>query len=327
MHLLLVKIWGREIHESFATVLLLTQSRLGRTSLPMRGIEKTTHIASAEEEGKRLDHALSSLAPGLGLRALRRIWERWEVLVDGAPRKKGHRIQAGQRIELRERPMEQQGAALRIEVVKETHEYIALYKPPGLDSAIIQGREGAPGRAPAEQQLREIFPGGGVCLLNRLDRPTSGLLLSAKNERAARAFQDYENQGRVEKRYYALVHGAVESPLTLKRALDTANRKKSKALKQETPDPLRWTKARPVKTINTEQGGRTLFDVRIKKGARHQIRAHLAEAGRPIVGDALYGEAEENSLLYLFHYRITFPGFDAEQRPEWKVCEQLEALS
>ena len=56
----------------------------------------------------------------------------------------------------------------------------------------------------------------------------------------------------------------------------------------------------------------------IAKGARHQIRAHLAAYGYPILGDTIYEKTEnDEGRLYLHHARIIFPGFTAVCPPQW----------
>ncbi|MBU1247724.1 MAG: RluA family pseudouridine synthase, partial [Proteobacteria bacterium] len=60
--------------------------------------------------------------------------------------------------------------------------------------------------------------------------------------------------------------------------------------------------------------GTTFVRAIIARGARHQIRAHLAAAGHPIVGDALYGTAGERLCLY--HTALDFPGFSVRLDPD-----------
>jgi len=73
--------------------------------------------------------------------------------------------------------------------------------------------------------------------------------------------------------------------------------------------------------------GRTLVRVRIQAGARHQIRAHLAAANLPIVGDPLYGDPESplEARLYLHHRRLEFLDFKAFCPPPW--LRELEKIT
>ena len=69
----------------------------------------------------------------------------------------------------------------------------------------------------------------------------------------------------------------------------------------------------------------TLLQITIQRGARHQIRAHLAAAGHPIVGDHLYGR-HPGRVMYLHHAAISLPGFEAQCPPPWPA-ELLERLA
>jgi 23S rRNA pseudouridine1911/1915/1917 synthase len=119
----------------------------------------------------------------------------------------------------------------------------------------------------------------------------------------------------VTKEYLAVVEGELAEPLELKRRLDTDDRKRTRVLGRLSPESAAWTLVWPQAAL---PGKRTLVRVRIQSGARHQIRAHLAAAFLPIVGDPLYAEAPgAGDSLYLHHSLLEFKGFRAECPPPW----------
>jgi 23S rRNA pseudouridine1911/1915/1917 synthase len=185
-------------------------------------------------------------------------------------------------------------------------------KPGGLASASI----GPGGRESLEDHLPELFPGREAVLLGRLDTATSGIVAVAFSPEAAARFRLAEDRGQAGKTYLAVVRGRVPGPFTAANELDTARRKKTRVLAQDTDDPRRVTRIVP---LGHDPGtGLTLVRADIAKGARHQIRAHLAAHGHPIYGDTLYGnEKGEDDRLYLHHARIIFPGFAAVCPPQW----------
>lgn len=274
--------------------------------------------------GLRLDQALELLLPGSGLRERKRVWERFAVLVDGRPRPKGYRVQAGQilgLVPLEDAPGPAVGAlpeGLRV-VGQSTGRMAALFKPAGLHSAAVAGRPGPS----VEASLPLFWPGRFARLVNRLDQATSGLVLAALSRESWAAYRVLEDEGRVEKAYVALVRGELARPLVLARTLDTADRKRVRVLAAESADPLRRTRVEPLAALPEQ--GLTLVRARIAKGARHQIRAHLAAAGLPIVGDDLYGGPEESGAggLRLHHFRVTLPDFQASAPPLWPEWEGL----
>lgn len=200
--------------------------------------------------------------------------------------------------------------SLPVEIVAENEMFAALRKPGGLHSAAIAGRLGDC----VERRLPGLFPGRFSELLNRLDGPTSGLLLVGLQPDAGACFRELEDAGKVRKFYLAMVHGSVLEPFTVTNALDTANRAVTKVL-EDAAEPLRHTLVEPLGMFP----GRpfTLVRAEIRKGARHQIRVHLAHAGHPILGDAVYGRGEPGDILHLHHCRLVMPGFKASCAPGW----------
>ncbi len=292
-------------------------------------------VVSPEFHDARLDAALTLLFPEhdrMGPRQLRRLWERFQVLVDGRLRPKGFHVQAGQTLSLRALPERavdtapfSLSAPVLPRIVAETAHYAALDKPAGLHSQRLAGRD----TPSAEALLPRLWSDRPARLCIRLDRDTTGLLLVAFSDAALAAFRDLEDQGRVDKRYLAVVHGRIPGPLLADQALDTARRAVTRVLPQPSPDPLRHTAVEPL----AHAADLTLVRCRIRKGARHQIRAHLAALGHPILGDPLYGldtppdrgadalgsprTPHDAGLLRLHHHALAFPGFAASCLPPW----------
>lgn len=266
---------------------------------------------SSASEGARLDKFMLELLPESGLRERRRLIENGYVLVNGKTRKTGFKVFSGAVVtffEPEERACSMEIAS-RLSIVGEEDEYAVIHKPSDIHSAWVAGS-----REPtAEECLSDLFPGKEAILANRLDKLTSGLLLIAFGAENENRFREQEDAGHVEKFYYAKVHGVPDGGFIVKNKLDTADRKRTKVLK-EYADPVRWSL---VEMVGGFDDGTALVEVRISKGARHQIRAHLAYAGFPIVGDPLYGVGGEQGLMYLHHRRIVFPGFEAVYEPEW----------
>lgn len=130
-------------------------------------------------------------------------------------------------------------------------------------------------------------------LCHRLDNQTSGLILLAKSQAAADAVDLAMNAGEMRKQYLAIVSG-IPVP---KKADRTAYLTKDAAharvqvINQAAPD------ARLIQTAYDTlltQGGLSLLSVTLHTGRTHQIRAHLAYLGYPVLGDDLYGSRIEN---------------------------------
>lgn len=277
-------------------------------------------IISQDDEGKRLDAALAAFYPDMGLRARRRLWEWCRVLLDGRAAGPGAYARAGQTLEII--PLESASPGddflwKGVRVINSTDSFCAIFKPAGLPSAAVKGGRNHSVEEFVRDNWSRFGAGEPPLLCNRLDTPTSGLLLWAFGRDNVERFRVLETEGRVEKRYYALVRGAAPEELYMDSALDMAGREKTRVL--DTPDADRARHSAAVRLALLERKGEeaSLMDVTIRRGARHQIRAHLAAAGFPIIGDALYGFGGD--MLFLHNYRVSFAGFSAEEAPAWPV--------
>ena len=139
--------------------------------------------------------------------------------------------------------------------------------------------------------LRAFTP--SVC--NRLDRNTSGLITFAKTYPAARLLSGLFADRSLHKYYLAPVLGTVEAPGHLRAYLrkdETDNRVLIREAYFEGASLIE-TAYEPVGIF----GNCTLLKILLVTGKTHQIRAHLASLGHPLLGDAKYGDAEENRRL------------------------------
>lgn len=190
--------------------------------------------------------------------------------------------------------------------------FAALEKPAGLHTVILAKKE----NDSLEKQLPDLLPNQNACLLNRLDQGTSGVVLVALNTQKAEKWKNYENAGLVKKYYLALVAGEPPDHCLIKYALDTRHRRKTKILKTEA-EPLRYTEIFTRVRHISSLSNLTLIECLIHKGARHQIRAHLAAIGFPLYGDPLYNPFYKTGSFYLHHTLCTFPSFTASSLPQW----------
>jgi 23S rRNA pseudouridine1911/1915/1917 synthase len=249
-----------------------------------------------DEAGLRLDVVLVRRVPGMSRAKAREMVASGDVRVNGRRARKGDRLAPGDRIVLARPPAPKDGPALPdpqlpLSVVYEDPWIVVVDKPAGVPSHPLREAETGtiasalvaryPEMAGVGYRLRE--PG----LLHRLDTGTSGLMLAARDETTFHALRTALRNGQIDKRYIALVEGRVEAPRTI--ALPIASHPR---------DPRRVVirdgvaGARPARTeiLRADPiGVYTRIEVRATHATRHQVRAHLAAVGHPVVGDALYG--------------------------------------
>jgi 23S rRNA pseudouridine1911/1915/1917 synthase len=271
--------------------------------------------------GARLDRAVARLVPGSGLRLRRRLCETGRVLVDGRARGPGYKVRPGQIVALGAPQHEENAmpdAHPDIRIIERTPLLAAVYKPGGVHSAAIAGKPGPS----VEAALPALFADAAPVLLNRLDFLTSGLLLVAVDSAGAEIYRAAEEAGEVRKFYLASVRGRLDGMTSVRNRLDTDDRATTRVLDEDDPDPRRWTDVTAM--AHDHEADTTLVRCLIMKGARHQIRAHLAALGHPIVGDPLYGDASggdggaSGQAMLLHHQRVELPGLCAEADPPWR---------
>lgn len=172
---------------------------------------------------------------------------------------------------------------------------LVLHKPAGLLCV--------PGRGPDKQdalstRAQQRWP--GALVVHRLDQPTSGLVLMARHPQAQRTLGDAFAGQRVHKRYQAVVRGLPPaapgqdgwSLIDLPLGADWPRRPLQKVdWEHGKPSQTRWRVAR-----HDAQRGLTWLDLQPLTGRTHQLRVHLAALGHPILGDALYADAETQAM-------------------------------
>jgi 23S rRNA pseudouridine955/2504/2580 synthase len=155
------------------------------------------------------------------------------------------------------------------------------------------------------EALRAARPDETLELVHRLDRDTSGLLLIARKPAALRTLHALMREGKVEKRYLALVKGKWELgrkriDVPLRTDIRVGGERTVKA-HESGKDAVSVFK--PVQFFGKKA---SLVEVSLETGRTHQIRVHAAHAGYPLAGDEKYGEAEFNESMADFGLKRMF---------------------
>ena len=249
--------------------------------------------------GTRLDRFLAGLEE-VGTRAVaERLVVEGRATVDGAARPKSHKLEGGETVEfeLPEVVAEPDGPKVDVRVVWEDEHLLVVDKPAGL--VVHPGAGHAAGTL--VHALRGRIAGGDPerpGIVHRLDRDTSGLMVVARSEEAHRRLQAMVRRRALERTDLALVQGrprsrrgTVEAPIGRDRVEPTRQ-----SLDTDAPRD-----AVTHFTVERLFAGHALLRIRLETGRMHQIRVHLAAIGLPVVGDPVYGVADERLGRQFLH--------------------------
>ena len=276
-------------------------------------------IRVTEEDGEqRLDRWLRKRFPHVSQVAIEKLCRTGQLRVDGGRVKGATRVQPGQEVrippmpepgparERSERPLGPQVNHADEQMIQEAvlwkdEHIIALNKPPGLPS---QGGSGLGGRHVDGLTTALMFGyKERPKLVHRLDKDTSGILLLARTDRIARALSEAFRLRSTRKIYWAAVAGVPHPRMgTIRYGLVKGGHRGGDE-KMIAVHPRDIDKTEGAKRATTDYAVLDALGTRASwcalvpiTGRTHQLRAHMAELGHPIIGDGKYGGSGQENL-------------------------------
>lgn len=295
------------------------------------------------EKSERLDKYVSSLPDGLGRSKLKSGVK--EILVNGKAAKLSSKVRAGDRIEIEwqeNAPDSIEPEDIPLKIVYEDQNVAVINKAQGMVTHPAAGNWSGTlvnallhhwGRAALEgvkdedsaQALARLRPG----IVHRLDKDTSGLIITAKNRDSEEWLQAQFQSRRLAKEYIMIVRGCppqkdgvidtyiARDPADRKRfkafALDGGGRKHEKfgedaqrRSKKQADAPFSGKRAVSLYHVVSVYGDYSLVRVRLITGRTHQIRVHMKFLGCPLLGDSIYSkkDAEFPNASLMLHSRL-----------------------
>ncbi len=210
------------------------------------------------------------------------------------------------------------GAGKSIKIVYEDENIILVDKPAGL---LSHPDEGEYVDTAITRVKRYLYENGeynpddetsfAPALVNRIDRNTSGIIIAAKNAAALRILNEKLKNRELHKLYLCVVIGKPKSESGIMTGYLEKNEIQNRVYVSKNSTDNSKSISTKYRVLDTKKG-LSLIEVELLTGRTHQIRAHFASAGTPLLGDGKYGTNEQNKKYggykkqFLYSYKLIF---------------------
>lgn len=257
----------------------------------------------AAQHGRRLDNFLTSRFRPLPKSRVYQMIRRGEVRINGGRISPDYRLEEGDDVRLPPVSTPDPDRAAGIMIPRHLREQVQasiLHEDASL--LVVDKPAGVPVHSGSGQAfgiidiIRDLYPGDpSLQLVHRLDRDTSGCLLIAREHQRLRVLHDQFRNGKIRKRYTALLRGNLKQPeVRVDVPLDREARVRGERTVRADAEGLA---SRSRFRVLRQLPGATLVSVVIATGRTHQIRVHAQYIGHAVAGDDRYGNREFNRRM------------------------------
>lgn len=284
-------------------------------------------VINKNDAGQRLDKYLTKSFPLLPQSLMYKYIRSKRIKVNGKRSEISYRLQLDDTVSLyindeffapAQPKYDFLGAGKSIKTVYEDENIILIDKPAGLLSHPDEGEYVDTAITRVKRYLYEkgeYSPDDETsfapALVNRIDRNTSGIIIAAKNAESLRILNEKLKNRELHKLYLCVVIGKPKSESGIMTGYLEKNEKQNRVYVSANSTDASKSISTKYKVLGTKKG-LSLIEVELLTGRTHQIRAHFASAGTPLLGDGKYGTNEQNKKYggykkqFLYSYKLIF---------------------
>ncbi|HET9722058.1 MAG TPA: RluA family pseudouridine synthase [Candidatus Saccharimonadales bacterium] len=263
---------------------------------------------SAQEEGKRADVFVAAKYLGFTRSALKRLFDIGSVSIAGRPVKASQRLSSGVTVRIEETLLRKKPRPIKLPIIYEDDSVVVINKPAG----ILTHSKGALNFEPTiasfiAGKLSHELEGNRAGIVHRLDRATSGLIITAKTAASQKWLQKQFSNRRVKKMYLAIVPGELQSTEALIDVPIARNPAKPQTFYSHGGGKSAQTRYKTIKIFHRDGQTYSLLELYPVTGRTHQLRVHLQYLKHPIMGDNIYGQGGDKLMLHAARLELTLP--------------------
>lgn len=266
-------------------------------------------VVDSQSAGQRADVFVADKYPEFTRSSLGSLFESKSVSVNKQPAKAGQRLKEGDKVSIDDKLLKAQPPAIKLPVVYEDDDVIVINKPAGIltHSKGALNLESTIASFIRDKITDSKLNGNRAGIVHRLDRATSGLVITAKNSKALTYLQKQFSDRKVKKTYVAIVEGIPTPPEAVVDAPIARNPKKPQTFRVTPLGKSARTEYRLIESFKKSSQIFSLVELKPLTGRTHQLRIHMAYTGNPVVGDSVYGHDGREMLLHAKTLELTLP--------------------
>jgi 23S rRNA pseudouridine1911/1915/1917 synthase len=265
-------------------------------------------VVDDENAGSRADIFVAKQYPRFSRSSLEGLFDDGRISIDNKPIKSAYKVKLGEVLKVEDRLLFNQPAKIKLPILYEDADVMVIDKPAGI---LTHSKGALNTEATVASFIRpkvdNVIEGNRAGIVHRLDRATSGVIITAKHPEALKWLQKQFSARKTKKTYLAVVEGVIEPSAAIIDAPILRNSKKPQTFQVNKQGKSAQTEYRTLKVIEKNGACYSLIELRPLTGRTHQIRVHMAYIKHPVVGDQLYGHPDSGLMLHARQLELTLP--------------------